>query len=82
MFKILASLCSWVKRFVWFLVANPEDKLLLFYRDADLMMIVDDGSSLVVISVKRYLLIFTFIIQPSIYGVIVYFLLCHESLNY
>ena len=23
-----------------------------------------------------------FITQPSIYGVIVYFLLCHESLNY
>ena len=23
-----------------------------------------------------------FITQPSIYGVIIYFLLCHESLNY
>ena len=27
-------------------------------------------------------LINAFITQPSVYGVIVYFLLCHESLNY
>ena len=28
-----------------------------------------------------YTMILGFITQPSIYGVIVYFLLCHESLN-
>ena len=30
----------------------------------------------------KYGVLFCIITQPSIYGVIVYFLLCHESLNY
>ena len=29
-----------------------------------------------------YVCLIIFITQPSIYGVVVYYLLCHESLNY